>query len=47
MDAMMKRLQSIEDRYDEINEEMMSPAIYIGCMFGMLKLKDGRFRCWK
>ena len=27
MDAMMKRLQSIEARYDEINEEMMSPAI--------------------
>ena len=30
MDAMMKRLQSIEARYDEINEEMMSPAIVSG-----------------
>ena len=27
MDAMMKRLQSIEERYNEINEEMMSPEI--------------------
>ena len=27
MDAMMKRHQSIEDRYNEINEEMMSPEI--------------------
>ena len=30
-----------------VMKAIFSPAIYIGCMFGMLKLKDGRFRCWK